>query len=181
MPVRHRRRRTPGPGAGPAGAAAYALARDEGRALWTLGGLLTVKAAGVHTGGGLAVLERILPPGFESPLHHHEREDEALYVLDGHLDAVCGARAWRLGPGGFALLPRGVPHCLAVSGVTPARVLVMHSPAGFEELAAEVGRPAETLDLPPADASPPRTLDVTAAKYGIRFAGPVPGARATSA
>jgi quercetin dioxygenase-like cupin family protein len=178
MPARPRRQRTPRPGAGPAG---YALARDEGRALWTLGGLLTVKAAGVHTGGGLAVLERSLPPGFASPLHQHEREDEALYVLDGHLDAVCGARSWRLAPGGFALLPRGVPHCLAVRGATPARVLVMFSPAGFEELAAELGRPAETLGAPPADALPPRTLDVTVAKYGIRFAGPVPGGRATSA
>jgi quercetin dioxygenase-like cupin family protein len=181
MPARPRRQRTPPPRTAPAAPAGYTLARDEGRALWTLGGLLTVKAAGVHTGGGLAVLERTLPPGFESPIHHHEREDEALYVLDGQLDVVCGARSWRLGPGGFALLPRGVPHCLGVGGATSARVLVMLSPAGFEELAAEVGRPAETLGVPPAEAAPPRTLDVTAAKYGIRFAAPGAGARATSA
>jgi hypothetical protein len=57
-----------------------------------------------------------------------------------------------------------------------ARFLSLHYPAGFEHFAADVGRPAATLALPPEPAEPPdfATLAETAARHGITILAPPP-------
>jgi hypothetical protein len=54
----------------------YLLREDEGEALWFLGNLVTVKATGKGTSGGLTVAHFVNPPGFAPPLHRHLAEDE---------------------------------------------------------------------------------------------------------
>ena len=41
----------------------YALAREEGQAVWFLGTLLIVKATGEQTGGAFALIDNVGPPG----------------------------------------------------------------------------------------------------------------------
>lgn len=62
---------------------------NEGEALWFLGGLVTVKAAGADTRGRVTVVEFVNPPGFAPPLHRHLNEDEMFYILDGHAEFHC--------------------------------------------------------------------------------------------
>jgi ketosteroid isomerase-like protein/quercetin dioxygenase-like cupin family protein len=106
-----------GPGSAPGAdpAAHYALAADEGEAIWFLGNLLTVTAFGAATGGALAVLESLGRPGAATPRHVHWREDEAFYVLDGALRGYCGDQEWR-GAGDVRLAAAGRPPRLHQRG-----------------------------------------------------------------
>ena len=65
------------------------LRADEGRALWFLGNLVTVKAAAEDTGGRVSVVEFLNPPGFAPPLHRHLHEDEMFLVLEGEARFLC--------------------------------------------------------------------------------------------
>jgi quercetin dioxygenase-like cupin family protein len=108
-----------------------------------------VRATADGTGGVLTMLDE-LPPLLDTSRHVHRYEDETFYVLDGEHEFVSGDRTFRLGPGGVAFLPRGIPHAhrRLVPGV--GRLLCVTTPAGFERFfrdlaeAARSGEPPET-------------------------------------
>ncbi len=152
----------------------YALTRDEGTALWMLGGLFTVKASGAQTQGAFALVEFHQPPGTEPPPHIHHREDEAFYVLDGEMAVVCGDRRFTAAPGAFVFLPRGVLHGFTIVGTQPLRGLVLTQPAGFDQFVTEMGEPAQSRTLPPGGPPDLAKLLALASKYGIELK--LPGA-----
>jgi quercetin dioxygenase-like cupin family protein len=143
-------------------------AKDED-AIWYFGNLMKFHADRKTTSGHYALVEVYGRPGFEPPRHIHENEDELFYVLEGRLTAFRGDEEIELGPGQSAFLPRKVPHTFRID--TPvARGLILITPAGFEDYFREMGRPAETVDLP----SSVEQVDVqrvvhVAGKYGVRF------------
>jgi hypothetical protein len=49
----------------------YALAKEEGRAVWFLGTLVIVKATDEQTGGAFGLIDNTMPAGFASPYHLH--------------------------------------------------------------------------------------------------------------
>ncbi len=153
----------------------YALAREEGRAVWFLGSLLIVKATGEQTGGAFGLIDNLMPPGAGSPYHLHHKEDEAFYVVEGEMTFYVGDERVKAGPGAFVYGPRGVPHGFEVEGDAPARMLLQNYPAGFEAFPVEVGEPAEELVLPPAEPPDMERLMAIAAKYDIEILGPLPG------
>lgn len=62
--------------------------------------------------------------------HVHAMEDETVYVLEGEITLQIGPEAHELGPGGFAFLPRGIPH--AISLRTPVwKGMSVSSPGGI--------------------------------------------------
>jgi quercetin dioxygenase-like cupin family protein len=143
----------------------YALSVEDGTHLWFLGTRMAVKAGGAQTGGAFTFLEWTAPAGFGPPLHRHDREDEAFYLIDGIIEVTCGDKQWTVGPGGFVLLPRGIPHSFVVSA-GPVRGLQITTPAGFERFIDELGTPAQGPGLPPpAEQDIPRLIE-TAARYG---------------
>ncbi|MBC3194174.1 quercetin 2,3-dioxygenase [Pseudonocardia sp. C8] len=158
-----------------ASVAPYLTRPDEGQALWFLGSLVAVKAAGDRTGGRLTVVEIVNPPGFAPPLHRHLVEDEAFYVLDGTVQFRCGEAVLDAGPGDFVLLPAGEPHTFVV-GSEPLRTLQITTPSGFEEFAAEVGEPARERRLPEPGPIDPVALGHAAHRHGIELLGPPPAA-----
>ena len=89
-----------------------------------------IKAGRQSTRGSLTVIESRTRGG--APLHIHEREDEAMYVLEGSIWARCGESRFELGSKSFVFLPRGVPHEWDVVDVE-AVVLIITAPAGLEE------------------------------------------------
>ncbi|MFZ0249740.1 MAG: hypothetical protein WAL61_07325, partial [Acidimicrobiales bacterium] len=58
-------------------AEAYVLEATEGEALWFADALVTYKATGAETVGGLTVADVRAPRGAGSPRHRHHDEDEA--------------------------------------------------------------------------------------------------------
>jgi quercetin dioxygenase-like cupin family protein len=153
----------------------YVLRADEGTHVWFLDTRMSVKAGGEQTNGAFTFLEWLAPAGFGPPLHRHDREDEAFYLLDGGIEVDCGDKHWTAGPGDFVFLPRGIPHTFVVSD-GPVRGLQITAPAGFERFIDELGRPAEGPGLP-APAPPPDlpTLIEVSRRYGYQTLGPPPG------
>jgi quercetin dioxygenase-like cupin family protein len=97
-----------------------------------VGGPLTFKARGDETGGTLTAFENVIPPLEGPPLHVHANEDEAWYVLEGDLRFRLDADVRSAPAGSFVFVPRGTPHCFTNVGDTPARILVLFTPAGME-------------------------------------------------
>jgi quercetin dioxygenase-like cupin family protein len=138
--------------------------------MWFLGQRTWMRATAAQTGGVLGMVEQIIEPGFASPYHTHQREDEAFYVIDGEIRFFSGDRSWVCGPGGFAFLPRAVPHGFRVESETPARVLLLAAPAGFEGFVTDLGTPE-----PPAGPPDMGALLEAAARYAVQIHGPLPG------
>jgi len=142
---------------------------DETAARWFLGCRVWTRAVAGQTRGSLGVIEQIVPPGLGSPYHVHRREDEAFYVLEGAIRFFSGEHSWVLGPGGFAFLPRDLPHGFRTEGDVPSRSLLLLSPAGFEELVTELSTPD------PPDGPPDLGLLLAvAARYGVDILGLLP-------
>ena len=152
----------------------YALLRDEGRSIWFLGTLMTVKATGEQTNGEFGLIEQILQPGFASPLHVHHSEDEAFYLLEGEAAFTCGDKTMNAGAGTYIFFPRDIPHWFSIKGDQNARLLQLNFPAGLEDFFVEAGEPAVKLTLPPAGQPDFEKLAAIAAKYHIEILGPPP-------
>ena len=98
----------------------HSLAETEGPAYWFLNSLNIVKATTESTGGAYSMTWHTAPPGHATPYHLHHIEDEAFYVLDGEFTFVADGKKTILGPGGYILLPRGIPHGIRCTGASPA-------------------------------------------------------------
>lgn len=128
-------------------------------------------ATGEATDGRFCLMEHLaLPAGTASPYHMHHNEDEAFYVLDGHVRFVFGGQWLNAGPGTWVYGPREIPHGFKVVGSQSARMLLMCAPAGFEKFAVELSSP---IDAPPG---PPdmQKLIAAAARFNVDILGPLP-------
>ena len=142
---------------------------DEQDMLWFLGERTWLRATSAQTGGTLGLVEQVISPGFASPYHVHRNEDESFYVLKGEIRFVSNGQSWVLGSGGFAFLPRDIPHGFRVEGDASARFLILTTPAGFEAFVAELSTPEPPTGPPDLEA-----LTRIAAEYGVEILGPLP-------
>ena len=127
----------------------YALAREEGQAVWFLNALLIVKATGEQT-GAFSPIDNVGPPAGASPYYVHHNEDEAVYVYKGEITFYVGVERIKAEPGTSVYFPREVPHGFRIEGASPANMLLLYTPGGFEQYFVEVGEPARKLTLSPA-------------------------------
>jgi cupin domain len=104
--------------------------------------------------------------------HLHRAEDEAFYLLEGKATFISGDRRTKANAGSYLFLPRDIPHGFKVEA--PARLLILTTPAGFEQFVIEMSEPA--TDLTSSSAAPPdmENLMRLAAKYQIEILGPLP-------
>jgi mannose-6-phosphate isomerase-like protein (cupin superfamily) len=86
-----------------------------------------------QTHNAFSLTEIVVAAQAGPPLHVHHDADEALYVLEGTVDFVCDNERFRIGPGGLAAVPKGIPHAFRNFEIAPVRMLVMLSPGGFEQ------------------------------------------------
>ena len=103
---------------------------NGGGSVWLAGIHITVKLTSEDTGGAYAMTEEITPPQGGAPPHAHDREDEALYVLEGEVEFLLGEDTIPAGAGSCAYAPRGALHAFKNVGTSPSRVLVVYSPGG---------------------------------------------------
>jgi len=146
-----------------------------GRATWAMQSLFE-HLLEPHQSADLGVALVTQPPGVATPLHRHDREAEAFYVLEGRLDYQAGDDLFELYAGCFIHLPARVPHAFRIRGDSPARFLALTTPAGLLHLYDEVGLPATERRLPGADGLTPeqeipRWVEV-APSYGMTVVGP---------
>ena len=135
----------------------------EGRAgdLGSIG--VVFKLWGADTGGALSVVEHPFPVGALVPPHLHTREDEYSIVTDGEIGFRSGNREVVLGPGGYITKPRGELHTMWNAGTTPAHMIEIISPAGFENFFRDLTD--LTASGPPDGAAIASLADA----YGLQF------------
>lgn len=145
----------------------------EGRRVWAMGILVTVKVTSADTGGAYAVFEDLVPPGAGPVPHTHSREDETLFLLEGGLTAWLGGVRYELSPGDFVHMPRGIEHSFRNETARPTRLLLTYTPGGFEQWFVDVGVPVGTDSaagdgpvIGPADI---RMAVAAARRYGVEF------------
>lgn len=141
----------------------YMLNGEEGQFLQSLGALISIKATSEQTGGVFNLLEVTCPPDYTTPLHIHYTEDVAVYVLEGGLEFFWGNEKKGAVAGSYFYQPRGTPHGFRVEGTTPARILYMTIPAGFDRFVLE-----QELRAPKSDP------EKNAARYKIEILGSLP-------
>lgn len=140
--------------------------------LWFLTTLTYIRARGATTNGTQSVVDQLIPAGFESPWHLHRDEDESFFVIDGEVTVFVAGDAVRLGPGGFAFGPRGIPHGFRVEGDKPARLVLISGP-GFGEFVKDVSVAAAEPVLPTPQEPDVPALIAAAARRNIDILGPL--------
>jgi mannose-6-phosphate isomerase-like protein (cupin superfamily) len=121
--------------------------------------------SGAVSGGNFALVEHPMQPhGLAAPLHRHSREDEYSFVLEGRMGALLGDEVVYAEPGDLVFKPRGQWHTFWNAGSTPARILEVISPAGFEQYFADVIQ--EIASGKPFD---PAAITTQAARYGLEL------------
>lgn len=72
-------------------------------------------------------------------LHHHERQVDSFYVLEGEIDFVVEDAVHTAGPGTLASIPSGVRHTFSHMRPGKARLLNLHAPDdGFADFLRRV-------------------------------------------
>jgi steroid delta-isomerase-like uncharacterized protein len=148
----------------------YANTREDA-AFRFLGIPTLMRATAQTTNGAFGLMEHwAMPSGFASPYHTHHREDESFYVLEGEIAFVRGGKWLKAGPGTFVYGPRELPHGFKAIGHSPASMLLLCTPGGFEQFVLEQTTPITEPPAPPDMGK----LMMLAAKYGIDILGPLP-------
>lgn len=95
---------------------------------------------GDDAGKRVALVEHPMQPrALAAPMHRHHREDEYSFVLEGSVGVLLGD-AFVIGhPGDLIFKPREQWHTFWNAGDSPARILEIITPAGFENYFRELG------------------------------------------
>jgi mannose-6-phosphate isomerase-like protein (cupin superfamily) len=106
------------------------LGPDEGQpVVGPTGQPMFIKANSADTRGAYAAIEYRHAPGAAGPpAHVHHHHEEAFLVIEGELTLLLGDTTTTVGPGGFALVPRGTVHRPSNRGTTVTRFIFVTSP-----------------------------------------------------
>jgi quercetin dioxygenase-like cupin family protein len=99
-----------------------------------------------ESGGAMGLVEITSPPLAGPPRHFHQNEDEAIAVIDGEIEVWTPQGLTRLRAGAAVFVPRGMEHAFRVLGESPARIMAVLTPGGFEGYFA--GLLAGNLQMP---------------------------------
>lgn len=124
------------------------------------------KIDGADTGGALSVVEHPFAVGALVPPHIHRLEDEYSIVLEGEIGFRSNDREVVLGAGGYIVKPRGEVHAMWNAGSTPARMIEIISPAGFEDFFREM------TEMTAHGAPDPADMAKLAERYQLPFVEP---------
>jgi len=136
---------------------------DERTRLHSLGALVSILANTEQTGDTFNLFDVILPTGFSTPLYINYADDVALFVLKGTLEFFWGDEKMKAQAGSYFYQPSGIPHGFRMTGSTPARILYMTIPAGFDEFVIQRSRPTSDFES-----------KTSAASYKIEILGLLP-------
>ncbi len=124
------------------------------------------KIDGADSLGRLAIVEHPFAVGALVPPHIHTREDEFSIVTEGRIGFRSNDQEVVLEAGGYIVKPRGEVHAMWNAGRTPARMIEVIAPAGFDrffrEMAAMTAKGAIDWEI----------LGRLSEEYGLPFVAP---------
>jgi quercetin dioxygenase-like cupin family protein len=124
------------------------------------------KIDGIDTGGAVSIVEHPFAVGALVPPHIHRLEDEISIVLEGEIGFRSEDQEVVLAAGGYIVKPRGELHAMWNAGRTPARMIEVISPAGFEDFFRQF---VDMTDAGPAD---PSRIAALSERYQLPFGRP---------
>lgn len=142
-----------------------------------LNGLVITKATVAETGGAYGLIEHVLTPAANSPLHLQTDEEESLYVLDGEIEFEVDETVVLARPGTLAFVPRGTVHRFRVMTETARMLVIVSAPHGapggaLESFFHRVGETAPAPVLPIPSTPDLDRIGVAAAECGVELLGP---------
>ena len=151
---------------------------DQAKVIFGAGDEYRYLATGGTTDGAYFLVEAIVPPGGGPPAHVQTREEEAFFILEGHLTFYGDSGEIEAGPGTYLNIPKGAKHRFRNNTEATAKMLFFFAPAGIEGLFDEfsmLGEPDETADVDSDDGSDDQpdamldTLNTIGRKYGVEY------------
>ena len=139
---------------------------------------------GDESGGGFSLVEHPMSArALGAPMHRHMREDEYSYVVEGRIGAMLGDHVLEAGPGSLIFKPRQQWHTFWNAGDSPARILEIISPAGFERYFAELAALGGSRVASPQDLKSlaeryalevdPQSIPVLLERFQLRIGEPI--------
>ena len=115
--------------------------------------------------GSISIVEHVFSPGTLVPPHIHTLEDEISYVVLGEIGFRSNGKEVALAAGGYIVKPRGELHSMWNAGSSPARMIEIISPAGFEKYFVELAEAVAAAGGVPD----PSTMGAIAGRFGLSF------------
>lgn len=126
-------------------------------------------ATAEDTSGRYSLVEVRDEPGSGPPMHRHQQEDEAFYILEGEYEIYSqDGLVTRAGPGTYILVHQGTIQGYRCAGPGPGRMLVIGSPGGIERFFAELDALGRAGEYEPVK------VGAVAAQHHIEVVGPPP-------
>lgn len=94
--------------------------------------------------------QSVAPGGYVRE-HTHDRNEEAVYVIEGHGRAVIDGTEYPMGPDSAIFLPRNVRHMFINDGETTLRWVWLIVPHGLEDFFRLIGKPRKAGDRVPSN------------------------------
>jgi mannose-6-phosphate isomerase-like protein (cupin superfamily) len=86
-----------------------------------------------QTDGAYSVVEIVAEPGYGTPVHIHENEDEHFVVVEGTAYLVNGDQEFEATAGAAISLRKGIPHAWSNRSNSLLRLVITNVPGGIEE------------------------------------------------
>lgn len=123
-----------------------------------------IKVSGKDNDGRCVIFDTIRNQKVGPSLHIHDDCDEWFFIMDGEFKFQVGEETFRLKAGDSLFGPMGVPHAFVKTSDGPARLMLMHQPAGRME---EFFQKASQLVNPTL-----KDRQALIEQYGMRSVGP---------
>src|SRR3954469_2673428 len=142
--------------------------------LWFRETRVTICADAQSTAGALAAIDFLAPEGSSPPLHRHPGA-ETFLVIEGEVAFLVDGTVERVTAGESTFAPGGSTHTFRI--LSPeARMIVVSTPGGHEQLFRMAGTPALDDGLPPTDDGPVDMAEFAkgAGSVDVEILGPPP-------
>ena len=145
---------------------AKALAAGDGLKLMSGPGReLVFKVTGDDTDGAFDFFTVEVAPLSGPPLHVHHVQEEAIFVLKGRYKVKVGDEVFHCDEGGFAYMPKGLPHAFFNLTEQAGEIVVVYTPGGGQKFYEEFGPVARS-------GADRQALAAVFARYDMTLLGP---------
>ena len=147
------------------------LEPNKGRHIAVAGDINTIVASKEDTGRTYSFIEaKVFPGGGPAP-HIQTREHEGFYVIEGQLIFKVDKQRIDAKPRTFVNVPPNVLHSFKNETNEIAKLIIILSPPGMEQLFIEIGMEVSDINIkpPPFTNEQIQKLPTLASKYGMEI------------
>ena len=151
----------------------FVLGPDDGDSYWQpdpAGGYATVKLSPFNLPTNqFAAGIQVVDPGGELRQHGHQRNEEMLFVYEGHGTAIVDGERFPVEPGSIVYAGRWVKHGLVNDGDTQLKIFWVILPPGLETVISALGPARQPGEARPTNIErPENVLEVLANAWFAR-------------